>query len=185
MTRFIPTLTVLARRILAVATLASISLATVHADDHGDATIQRDGIALTLKGAETILAAAVEKAEEMGLKVNITIVDAGGHLVAFKRMDGARPASIYTSMSKAATAALKLGDTGPIGELDTPGTHLNLSIENTAAMSGGKFTTLFGGVAIVVEDQVIGGIGVGGAKGSEDAEIARAGLEALLDSIKG
>jgi glc operon protein GlcG len=109
----------------------------------------------------------------------------GGHLLAFARMDGARPASIYTSMSKATTAALKLGDTGLLGEADEPpNVHLNLAVENAAVMSGGKFTTLLGGIAVQVDGQIIGGIGVGGAAGSEDAMIARAGLNALHEALK-
>ncbi len=146
--------------------------------------VRRNAISLQLEGATLALKGALKKAEEMKLKVNITIVDAGGHLLTFARMDGARPASIYTSMSKASTAALKLGDTGKLGAHDgETDVHLNLAVENAASMSGGKLTTLHGGVAIVVDGQVIGGIGVGGAKGSEDAQIAKAGLEALLAGI--
>ena len=55
--------------------------------------VTRGRIELNLAGAETILAASQKKAAAMGLKVNIAIVDAGGHLLAFARMDGARPAS--------------------------------------------------------------------------------------------
>lgn len=147
-----------------------------------DEPVKRDGVVLQLSGAETIIAAARKKATKMGLKVNIAVVDPGGHLLSFARMDGARPVSNYTSMSKAATAALKLGDTGPLPPgAEEPDTHLNLAIENAAAMSGGKFTTLQGGIAIIIDGQVVGGIGVGGAKGEEDAEIARAGLAALLE----
>ncbi len=147
--------------------------------------IRRDAAALRLEGADVIIQGALRKAADMKLNVNISVVDAGGHLLAFARMDGARPASIYTSMSKATTAALKLGDTGPLGTPEAPtDVHLNLAVENAAAMSGGKFTTLQGGIAIVVDDQVIGGIGVGGGTGAEDAQIARAGLAALHAAIK-
>ena len=147
--------------------------------------IRRDAVALHLNGANVVIQGALKKAAEMRLNVNITVVDSGGHLLAFTRMDGARPASIYTSMSKAATAALKLSDTGVLGGADEPpNIHLNLAVENAARMSGGKFTTLKGGVAIIVDDQVIGGVGVGGATGSEDTEIARAGLAALHAALK-
>ncbi len=146
--------------------------------------IRKDGIVLKLDAAQLIISKAKEKAVEMDLQVNITVVDPGGHLLAFARMDGARPASIYTSLSKAQTAALKLSDTGIIGAPDQPvDTHLNLSIENTAAMNGGPFTTLDGGVTIVLDGQVVGGIGVGGAKGSEDAVIAKAGLAGLQEAL--
>jgi glc operon protein GlcG len=146
--------------------------------------IRTDAVSLKLDGATVAINGAREHAKKMGLNVNITVVDSGGHLLAFARMDGARPASTYTSISKATTAALKLGDTGPLGSADEPpNVHLNLAVENAAAMSGGKFTTLLGGIAIIVDGQVIGGIGVGGATGSEDAEIARAGLAALHQAL--
>lgn len=148
--------------------------------------VRRDAVQLNLAGAETIVAAAKAKAESMGLKVNIVVVDSGGHLVAFARMDGARRASISTARSKAVTAALKLGDTGPIVRGDAPpDARLNVAIENAAAMSGGTFTTLNGGTVVVVDGQVIAGIGVGGATGSEDAEIGRAGRDALLQALQG
>lgn len=149
-----------------------------------DDLVRRDAVQLNLAGAQTIVDAAKAKADAMGLKVNIAVVDSGGHLLAFARMDGARPASIYTARSKAVTAALKLGDTGPTVRGDAPpDARLNLAIENAAAMSGGTFTTLNGGTAVVVNGQVIAGIGVGGATGAQDSEIGRAGLDALLKGL--
>ena len=61
---------------------------------------------------------------------------------------------------------------------------MSLSIQNAALASGGKVTTLKGGVPIVVEGQVIGAVGVGGGTGEQDAEIAKAGIQALLDGLK-
>ena len=71
-------------------------------------------VELTLSGASTIILHARRQAESMGLKVNITVVDDGGHPIAFARMDGARPASIYTSMTKAIAAATLRQPTGPV-----------------------------------------------------------------------
>lgn len=147
--------------------------------------VEPKGVRLTLAGAEHAMAAALKKAEEMKLKVNITIVDDGGHLLHFSRMDGARPGSGYTSMTKAQTAALVRGETGPKPNEENIDVHLSLALEGTAAVSGGKFTTLKGGVPIVVDGEVIGALGVGGATGEQDREIARAGAKALVDAIKG
>ena len=69
---------------------------------------------LTLAGARRIIAGAEAKAVAMGLKVNIAVVDDGGHMFAFERMDGARPASIYTATTKAVTAATFRAPSGPI-----------------------------------------------------------------------
>ncbi len=149
-----------------------------------EALVVRNQVRLNLSGAETIVRAARAKAAEMELKVNIAVVDDGGHLLAFARMDGARPASSYTAITKAVSSATLRAPTGPIQRGgDAPDPLLNLSLQNAAAASGGKFTALFGGVPIKVDDQVIGAVGVGGATGEQDAEIARAGIDALLKAL--
>ncbi len=150
-----------------------------------DPLVTRNHVKLTLSGAETIVRAARAKAEEMQLKVNIAIVDDGGHLIAFARMDGARPGSGYTAQTKAVTAATFRLATGPFPPGTTsPDPLLNLSLQNAAAASGGKATTLFGGVPVTIDEQIAGAVGVGGATGEQDAEIARAGIAALLEALK-
>lgn len=147
--------------------------------------VQRNRVGLTQEGAEVIMKAAQIKARAMGKNVNIAIVDDGGHPVMFVRMNGARPASSYTSLTKAISAATLRAPTGPFkdpaGNADL---LLNLSLQHTAGATGGRMTSLYGGVPIVVDDQVIGAVGVGGATGQEDAEIAKAGIEALLGRVK-
>jgi len=140
--------------------------------------------ALNLAGAELIVRATRKKAESMKLKVNIAVVDEGGHLLSFARMDGARPASGYTSLTKAVTAATFRQETGPLPPNGEPDVLLNLSLQNAAAASGAKLTTLKGGVPIVVEGQVIGAVGVGGGTGEQDAEIAKAGIQELLTRLR-
>jgi glc operon protein GlcG len=146
--------------------------------------VTRNQVKLNLAGAELALRGAKAKADEMQLKVNIAVVDDGGHLLAFARLDGARPASLYTAITKATSAATLRAATGPVpAGVENPDPLLNLSVQNAAAMSGGKFTTLYGGVPIVLDRQVIGALGVGGATGEQDATIARAGIEALLKEL--
>ncbi len=142
----------------------------------------RNQARLTLAGARAMIAAAEAKAHSLELKVNIAVVDDGGHLLAFERMDGARPASGYTAITKATTAATFRQPTGPIpaGTTD-PDVLLNLSLQNAAQASGGKITTLQGGIPVEADGQVIGGVGVGGGSGEQDAEIARAGAQALRE----
>jgi glc operon protein GlcG len=60
---------------------------------------------------------------------------------------------------------------------------LGISVQNAAAASGGKMTTLYGGVPVVFEGQVIGAVGVGGATGEQDAEIAKAGIADLVKAL--
>lgn len=145
--------------------------------------ITRNRVQLNLAGAELILSAARQKATDMGLKMNLAVVDDGGHLLAFARMDGARPASAYTAMTKAVTAATFRQETGPLPPKGEPDLLLNLSLQNAALASGGKVTTLKGGIPIIVDGQIIGGIGIGGGSGEQDAEVARAGVQALLDQL--
>ena len=118
----------------------------------------------------------------MKLKLNIAVVDDGGHLLAFARMDGARPASGYTALTKATTAATFRQETGPLPK-DEPNMLLSLSLQNAAQASGGKLTTLKGGVPIIVDGQVIGAVGIGGGTGEQDAEVAKVAIQALIDRL--
>lgn len=147
--------------------------------------ITRDRVQLNLAGAELILTAAKQKAAEQKWKMNISVVDDGGHLLAFARIDGARPASISTSITKAVTAATYRQETGPIGRPGGEGADvlLNISLQNAAQAGGGKLTTLKGGVPILVDGQVIGAIGVGGGTGEQDAEVAKAAMQAFTDLL--
>ena len=142
-------------------------------------------ISLNLAGAEQIVAAAKLKATELNVKENIAVVDDGGHLIAFARMDQARPASISTALTKAVAAATTRQATGPVRRGDAePDLLLNISLQNAAASNGGKMTGLLGGVPIVVDSQIIGAVGVGGGTGEKDAEVAKAGVEHLLKQLR-
>src|SRR5262249_35905483 len=109
--------------------------------------VERDRVRLSLAGAQQIIEGAIRKADEMKLKMNTAVVDDGGHPLCFARMDGARPASAYTANTKAITAATFRQATGPVMPpgASAPDVLLNLSLQNAAAASGGKVTTLFGG----------------------------------------
>jgi glc operon protein GlcG len=115
---------------------------------------------------------------------------AGGALVVRDQIKltlaGARPASAATAQTKAITAATFRQASGPVpGGSNQPDVLLNLSLQNAAAASGGKITTLLGGVPIVVDGQVVGAVGVGGGSGEQDAEVAKAGVAAVADALKG
>jgi glc operon protein GlcG len=147
--------------------------------------ISRDRVALNLAGAEMIIAAAKARAAELYANENIAVVDDGGHLLAFARMDKARPASISTALTKAVAAATTRQATGPVrrGEAE-PDLLLNLSLQSASAMSGGKMTSLKGGIPIVVDGQVIGAVGVGGGTGEQDADVAQAAIERFLQELR-
>lgn len=144
--------------------------------------VTRDRVQLNLAGAEAVLEAAKKKAAALGLKCNIAVVDDGGHPLVFARMDGARPASAATALTKAVSAATFRQETGPLPVKGEPDVILSLSIQNA---SGGKITALKGGVPIVIDGQVVGAVGVGGGTGEQDVEVAKAGIQALLDELGG
>ncbi len=75
--------------------------------------ITRNHPKLTLEGAHTILAAAERRASEIKVPMNIAIVDDGGHLLAFSRMDGAKLSSIQIAINKATSSAIRRKPSGP------------------------------------------------------------------------
>lgn len=130
----------------------------------------KPSLKLTSNGAMKILQAAMEKADSMGVPQCITIVDAGGHMLAFCRMDGAYVLSNDSSMKKAVTAAIYGQLTGQMDD--------NIAIK-LAIATDGKRVNLPGGVPIIVDGHVLGGIGVGSGTGAQDLEVAKAGIAAL------
>ena len=146
--------------------------------------VLRGQIRLTAMGARRVIMGANARATELKLKSNITVVDDAGLLLAFERMDGARPASISTSQTKAISAATFRFPTGPVPSNGQPADPLfNMSLQAAADASGGKITTLLGGVPIVVDGQVIGAIGVAGGSGEQDLEVAKAGVAAFVAGL--
>jgi len=130
---------------------------------------------LTLEAAERILAAAKKKATELGTRMDIAVVDAGGNLKAFVRMDGAWLGSIDISMRKARTARWFDMNTGEIGKLSQPGGPL-FGIEH----SNGGLITFPGGVPLKDgKGNVVGAVGVSGSTVENDHAVAAAGAEAL------
>ena len=130
----------------------------------------KKSLKLTHGGALKILQAAIEKAGAMGVPQCITIVDAGGHMLAFCRMDGAYVLSNDSSLKKAVTAAIYGQLTGQMDD--------NVAIK-LAIATDGKRVNLPGGVPIIVDGHFIGGIGVGSGTGAQDLEVAKAGIAAL------
>lgn len=130
---------------------------------------------LTLEAAERIVAAAKKKAAEIKTLMNIAVVDAGGTLKAFARMDGAWLGSADISQRKARTARLFDMNTGEIGKLSQPGGPL-FGIEH----SNSGLITFPGGVPLKnKKGEVVGAIGVSGSAVENDHAVASAGAAAL------
>ena len=130
---------------------------------------------ITLEQAHDILQAARERAEKIGVPMNIAVVDAGANLKAFYRMDNAWLGSIDISIKKAKTARFFDMPTGDIGKLSQPGQSL-YAIEH----SNGGLITFPGGVPLKnASGDIVGGVGVSGGSVKQDHDVASAGAKAL------
>ncbi|RKG92777.1 GlcG/HbpS family heme-binding protein [Corallococcus terminator] len=130
---------------------------------------------LTLAAAEKMLDAAKREAQKIGHPMNIAVVDAGGHLVAFARMDGSIFASVDISQRKAYTAiSLKL-QTRLLGPLTQPGAPL-FGIERNS----GGLVSFAGGIPLTDEQgEFVGAIGVSAGSVEQDQQVAEAGAAAF------
>lgn len=140
-------------------------------------------IKLELTEARAMVAAALRKAAELNVPETVCIADEGGYPLALERMDGARITGPQIAWNKAFTAA---------GHKRS--THLFNVPPNGPALPGneafgiqwsfdGKFAVFVGGYPIVVDDQVIGGVGLSGGNGEQDTACGVAALQALQDLL--
>src|ERR1700691_6472501 len=92
------------------------------------ALVTRNHPKLTLDGAHAVLGAAQRRSEEIRVPMDVAVVDDGGHLLVFERMDGAKPSSIAISLVKAQAAALRRAATAPAIAGDQPNVPLALGL---------------------------------------------------------
>jgi len=127
-------------------------------------------------GAEDAFAmieSARRRAESLGVRVSIAVVDRGGHLKAFLRMDGAELAGPTLATDKAYTAVAHRTPTHELAELAAPGGPL-FGLHTGA---GGRYVIFGGGIPIVANGEVIGAVGVSGASVEEDVACAEEAVE--------
>ena len=127
---------------------------------------------LEIADVKLIASAAEAEAVKNNWAVSFAIVDDGGHLLWFQRLDGAAPISAHIAPAKAHTAAVGRRETKIYEDLIHAGRYSFLSAPLIHGM-------LEGGIPIVKDGQILGAIGVSGVKSSEDAQIAKAGLAAI------
>ena len=128
---------------------------------------------LTLDDARKIAAAAEAEARNNGWAVAIAIVDDGGHLLWLQRMDNVAPIASYIAPSKAKTAAMGVRESKIYEEMINNGRYSFLSAPYIDGL-------LEGGVPIMVDGKCVGAVGVSGVKSMEDAQIAKAGIAAVI-----
>ena len=157
----------IARLLLATAVLAIASAAPL-----ARATAQtRTTRVVAADGAQRAIAAALAEAKKQGWNVSIAVVDLGGELVGFLRMDGASAGSVDVSQAKARTAARFKRATQVFDSTVTAGRVAILGLPGVVPVTGG--------VPIIVNGEIIGAVGVSGATSAQDAQVAQAGAAAV------
>jgi glc operon protein GlcG len=161
-------------RMLAIAcALAAFAAAAVPSSAQQPATTPPYGAPITLDDAKRVMAAAELEAAKNSWQVAITILDSGGNLVAFHKIDNTQLASIGASEGKARTAlTFKRPSKALDDAIAAGGAGLRL-------LAVKDITPLEGGLPILVDGKIIGAIGVSGALSSQDAQVAKAGADAL------
>ncbi len=141
--------------------------------------ITRPGLKLNWEGTQRILEGAAKKVAALGIPMSIAIVDDGCNLLGFMRTDHGKPHNIPIALAKARSAASNRTPTGKVG---TTGTPLNdvMAIAIPLAAGPDNYVTFPGGVPIMIDGHCVGGVGVSGGTGEQDAEVAQAGVANLL-----
>ncbi len=129
---------------------------------------------VTLSQAQAAVQAALAKAIDIKVKMNIAVVDSGANLMAFARQEGAWLGSKDIAIKKAETTVYFQMPSADLGKMSQPGKPLyGIELSNDGLISFG------GGLPILDGETVVGAIGVSGGTVDQDIEVAKAGLEAL------
>jgi uncharacterized protein GlcG (DUF336 family) len=132
---------------------------------------------LSIEDADLLIAGAEERALEIGVPMCIAVVCESGNLIAFRRMDGSKVLSVTLAQDKALTAAVSRRPTADYNALAVPGSLVN-GIQQAL---GGRFSTVGGGLPVIVDGDVVGGVGCSSGTPDQDTDCAEAGLTRFLD----
>jgi uncharacterized protein GlcG (DUF336 family) len=127
---------------------------------------------IDLSTAQRLISAAHAEAHRRSVRISAAVVDAGGNLVAFARMDGAEIAGPALAVDKAYTAVANSIATAELAVLAAPGGELF----GLQANGGGRFVIFGGGIPLRAEGEIVGGIGVSGASTADDVACAEAAV---------
>ncbi len=129
-------------------------------------------VALEVEDIQAALEAAKAEAVKNGWAVSISVVDDGGHPMGFLRLTDAAPISAQIAFGKARAAALSRRESRFYEDMVKNG--------RTAFLSVSDFITLEGGVPVLVSGQCVGAVGVSGVRSDQDAQVATAGVQAIV-----
>jgi uncharacterized protein GlcG (DUF336 family) len=131
---------------------------------------------LDVADARLLIKGARERASELNVPMCIAITDEAGNLIAFERMEGGKVTSTTIAIDKAFTAAGAKKATHEYGEVSQPGKPAY----GIASAIGGRLLVVGGGLPIVVDGEVVGGIGVSSGTPIQDQDVAQAGIDHFL-----
>ena len=131
-----------------------------------------DRKAITLEGAKRIIAAAEAEAKKNNWPVAIAVVDETGNLIAFQKLDDTQVASIDIAIGKARTAARFKRPSKALEDAVSGGRSVLLAVDG--------ITPLEGGIPVTIDGRIIGAVGVSGVTSQQDAQVAQAGINALM-----
>jgi uncharacterized protein GlcG (DUF336 family) len=132
-------------------------------------------MSVTLEDARRVIGAAERKAAEIGVPMNVAVVDAGGNLLAHERMDGAWLGSIDIAINKAFSSRafdVPTRQLAQLGEVQGPAFGIHTS-------NHGRVVIFPGGVPLSSDGTIIGAVGASGGMPDQDEEVAKAGADAL------
>lgn len=133
---------------------------------------------LTLEDAKRMLSAAEARAAELRIAYNIAVVDAGGHLVAFVRQDGALIGSIDLAIDKALTARIFDKTTSLLADMAQPGR----SLYGIQQSNESKVVIFGGGIPVVFDGCIVGAVGASAGSVEQDISVVEAAVAALVDA---
>ncbi|HBR98593.1 MAG TPA: DNA polymerase III subunit delta' [Gammaproteobacteria bacterium] len=135
-------------------------------------TVQR----LSLDDAELLITGAKAHADKIGIPMCIAVVDESGTPVSFARMDGGKVSSATVAVDKAYTAAAARKATHEYNKVCVPGS-LAFGIHTEV---GGRLSTVGGGLPVIIDEDVVGGIGISSGTPDQDMACAQAGIDYFL-----
>ena len=128
-------------------------------------------MAISLAEANRMIEGAIAHAQTLNIKINVAVVDAGGRLIAFNRMDGAIWAGVYGSQGKAVASAAFGRTSGELTERADQPTPRGIALAEGGHMIRGQ-----GGAPVITDGGIEGAVGVGGGTSQEDEDCAKAGI---------
>ncbi len=143
--------------------------------DPGRGPTASQAAGLTLAAARTVVAAALAEGRAAGVPVSVAVVDSGGQLVAFERMDGADLVTVTLAQDKAWTALVNRMPTGALAPIVQPGAEFF----GYHTIKGGRTIVFAGGMPLVRGDVLVGGVGVSGGDSAQDQRIVDAAVAAF------